>query len=182
MARLIRSRSMEFSCRYYRPENITTRVDPDREEPRSTRLLGSGARARPSGAARRRVLPCARVDARRLRALFLIVAGWLVPTAASCAFVLHDLEHAHRPGARADLATILHGHTHDESEPQHDHDLAGAAFSGRLAFRPDPVFLPSTGLAQPVAPLIAPARTTFRRDDPDPGGPARQASLRVFRI
>jgi hypothetical protein len=122
------------------------------------------------------------VDARRLRALFLIVAGWLVPTAASGAFVLHELEHAHPPGARAALETILHGHAHDESEPPHDHDLAEAAFSVRLAFRPDPARLPVTGLALPAAPIHAPATTAVRQDDPDPGGPSRQASLRVFRI
>lgn len=128
------------------------------------------------------MLPCARVDARRLRALFLIVAGWLAPTAASGAFVLHELEHAHPPAVRAALETLLHGHTHDESEPQHHHDLAEAAFSVRFAFRPDPASLPGAGLALPAAPIHAPARTAVRQDDPDPGGPGRQASLRVFRI
>lgn len=122
-----------------------------------------------------------RLDARRLRASILLFLGWLLPAAASCAFFLHEIEHSHPRASRARVETILHGHLHSEAEPPHTHDLVAWPDPVRTAFRPGPIAPPATSSSLSIAPVRASTRASGREDDPDPGGPGRQAVLRVFR-
>lgn len=122
------------------------------------------------------------MDARRLKAFGLLLLGWLLPAAASCAFFLHEIEHSRHAAPRAAVETLLHGHLHSEAEAPHTHDLDAWPDPARTAARPGPVDPPATSAAVAIAPLRGPGQASGRQDDADPGGPCRQASLRVFRI
>lgn len=127
------------------------------------------------------MLASRRVNGSRLRAALLLVAGWLLPASASAAHLWHEAGHAHGGAADA-VESLLHGHLHSESAPPHSHELATPPDSSCL--RPVSASLAATAVARlvPTVPVGPRAVLGAERDDPDPGGPARQASLSVFRI
>lgn len=128
------------------------------------------------------VLASPRVRSRRFRALVLLAAGWLLPSAFSAALVLHEIDHAHGSEAPRLAEALLHGHLHSDDEPGHRHafvDTARALVTARRV----PVALPlATRAAETGVPAAPPRRVLARRADPDPGGPNRQATLSIFRI
>lgn len=96
--------------------------------------------------------------------------------------MLHEIEHADERGAPAAIAVLLHGHVHAESEAPHSHEVAASPETARIP-PPTPGLSPlALATAAPVVPVAPRPARAPRRDDPDPGGPSRQASLSVFRI
>lgn len=128
------------------------------------------------------MLASPRLNGLRFRAALLLVAGWLLPAAASATFVLHEIEHAGERGAPAAIAVLLHGHLHSESEAPHSHELAVSPETARTSSAAPGLSPLARASAAPVVPADPRPARAPRRDDPDPGGPSRQASLSVFRI
>ena len=128
------------------------------------------------------MLASPRLNGRRLRASLLLLVGWLLPAATSAALVLHEIEHEHGSAAPAAMVALFHGHLHSDSEPAHAHELAASTASLKALPPVSPLAAPKAGIAAPPVPVAPPGSSRPWRDDADPGGPSRQASLRVFRI
>lgn len=128
------------------------------------------------------VLASARVTGRRFRATVVLLVGWLLPAAASAALVFHELDHAHHGVPPRAVEAVVHGHLHSDSEPPHAHDLLASPEALRARHEARPIASPGAKAVAFTAPAFPPVRSLPRQDDPDPGGPSRQASLRVFRI
>lgn len=112
----------------------------------------------------------------------VLLVGWLLPAAASAALVLHELDHAHHGAPPRAVEALLHGHLHSDSEPPHVHALVASPEAMRARPEARPSASPGAKAVSATTPAFPPVRSLPRRDDPDPGGPSRQASLRVFRI
>lgn len=119
---------------------------------------------------------------RRGRALLLLAAGWLLPAAFSAALLLHEIDHAHEPGAPSAAEALFHGHLHADGEPGHQHAFVGSPDLVRCGARAAIVAPPATAVGPALAPATRPRPPAARRAEPDPGGPSRQASLSTFRI
>lgn len=108
--------------------------------------------------------------------------GWLLPAATSAALVLHEIDHEHGSAAPAAMVALFHGHLHSDSEPGHAHELAASPASLKASSPVSLLAAPKAGITTPLVPVAPPAASKAWRDDADPGGPSRQASLGVFRI
>ncbi|MHB1047326.1 MAG: hypothetical protein ACYC4P_15085 [Thermoanaerobaculia bacterium] len=123
------------------------------------------------------------MNGRRLRASLLLLVGWLFPAATSAALVLHEIDHEHGSAAPAAMVALFHGHLHSDSEPAHAHELSASPASLKALSAVSPLAAaPKAGIVALPVPVAPFASSKAWRDDADPGGPSRQALLRVFRI
>lgn len=128
------------------------------------------------------MLPSARMNGRRCRAVVLLAAGWILPAAFSAVLLAHELGHAHEPAAPQAAEALLHGHVHSDGDPGHRHPFAGSPDLSRGTARTILVGPPAATDSLEVRPPARSWPPAAHRADPGPGGPSRQASLSIFRI